>query len=116
MVYHIDPKWSSVTLREWTRNGRFVHGNGQFRGYRGQNGTSVHGYGCFCGRKLCLRSKAIKKAVFLAEKGKMGTLSKNWAVFLAGKVQISISMDGVVQNRVVCPPKAGFHGLPGTIL
>ena len=58
-------------------------------------------------------SMAIKKAVFLAEKGKMGTLSKNWGVFLAGKVQTPISMDGVVQNRVVCPPKAGFSWSAG---
>lgn len=69
--------------------------------------------GVFVDGKLCLRSMAIKKAVFLAEKGKMGTLSKNWAVFLAGKVQTPISMDGVVQNRVVCPPKAGFSWTAG---
>lgn len=56
---------------------------------------------------------AIKKAVFLAEKGKMGTLSKNWAVFLAGKVQTPISMDGVVQNRVVCLSIAEFSWSAG---
>ena len=56
---------------------------------------------------------AIKKAVFLAEKGKMGTLSKNWGVFLAEKVQTPISMAGVVQNRVVCPQKEGFSWSAG---
>ena len=33
---------------------------------------------------LCLRSVARKKAVFLAIKGEMDTLSKNRGIFLAG--------------------------------
>ena len=34
--------------------------------------------------QLCLRSVARKKAVFLASKGEMDTLSKNRGIFLAG--------------------------------